>query len=55
MTARELREIRPNSYVAMRQLHAACCVCPVEAVEQECGGEFGVVELSVYESEYEEP
>src|SRR6202049_1383688 len=29
----------PNSYVAMRQLHADCCVCPVEAAEQECGGE----------------
>src|SRR5712691_1725145 len=23
----------------MRQLHADCCVCPVEAAEQECGGE----------------
>ena len=29
----------PNSYVAMRQLHADCCICPVEAAEQECGGE----------------
>src|SRR2546430_2689553 len=43
----------PNSYVAMRQLHADCCICPVEAAEQECGwesqrhGDDRLVEISL--------